>query len=150
MKPKLQKADPSHRTGFHEGPGLDGKDPRVSNPAVGRLVTCENMTMAQFAANLPMIASGYIRGATVTDATELKGAWDFTISFSAAGIVNGGGGGRGAAPTAGPTGLQSQEPNMGITLYEAIEKQLGLKLEQTKRPGAVMVIDHIEEKPKEQ
>jgi uncharacterized protein (TIGR03435 family) len=154
LKPKLQKADPSHRTGFHEGPGPDGKDPRVTNPAVGRLVTCENMTMAQFAENLPLIASGYTRGATVIDATGLEGKWDFTISFSAAGILNGAGGARGAGPGAAggpPAGLQAQEPNnMGVSLYEAIEKQLGLKLEQTKRPGSVMVIDHIDEKPKEQ
>lgn len=151
-KPKLQKAAPSHRTGFHEGPGPDGKDPRVNNPAVGRLVTCENMSMAQFAQNLPLIASGYIRGATVVDATALEGKWDFTIGFSAVGIVNGGARGAAPAPPGGaPAGVQAQEPNnMGISLYEAIEKQLGLKLEQTKRPGSVMVIDHIDEKPKEQ
>jgi uncharacterized protein (TIGR03435 family) len=149
VKPKLQKADPSHRTGFHEGPGPDGKDPRVSNPAIGRLVTCENMTMAQFAANLPLIASGYIRFSTVVDATGLEGAYDFTLAFSGAGILNGGGGARGAGP-AGPGGTQAAEPNLGITLYEAIEKQLGLRLEQTRRPGSVMIIDHIEEKPKDQ
>src|SRR5580698_3829703 len=86
-KPKLKKADPANRTGFHEGPGADGKDPRISNPAAGRLVTCENMTMKQLAQNLPMIAGGYVQGATVYDETETEGAFDFTLSFSAAGMV---------------------------------------------------------------
>jgi uncharacterized protein (TIGR03435 family) len=49
-KPKLKKADPSSRTLFKEGPAtLGDKDPRTSNPALARLVTCQNMTMAQFA-----------------------------------------------------------------------------------------------------
>ena len=39
------------------------------------------------------------------------------------------------------------DPNGAITLFEAVEKQLGLKLEQTKRPAKVLVIDHIEAKP---
>jgi len=30
--PKMQKADPSRRTGCKEGPGSDGKDPRVAAP----------------------------------------------------------------------------------------------------------------------
>ena len=29
VKPKMQKADPSNRTGCKEGPGPDGKDPRT-------------------------------------------------------------------------------------------------------------------------
>jgi uncharacterized protein (TIGR03435 family) len=40
-------------------------------------------------------------------------------------------------------------PIGGMTLFEAIEKQLGLKLEQTKRPASVIVIDHISQKPDE-
>ena len=31
--------------------------------------------------------------------------------------------------------------------FEAIERQLGLKLEMQKRPMPVTVIDHLEEKP---
>jgi uncharacterized protein (TIGR03435 family) len=41
------------------------------------------------------------------------------------------------------------EPSGAITLFEAIEKQLGLKLEQAKRPAQVLVIGHIEPKPTE-
>jgi uncharacterized protein (TIGR03435 family) len=107
-KPKLKNADPSNRTGFKEGPGPDGKDPRKDTPALGRLVTCSNMTMAQLADALPRIAPGYFQTAstTVIDATGVEGAYDFTLSFSGAGILNNGGGGRGgdAAPPASGAG----------------------------------------------
>ena len=51
-KPKLRKADPSNRPGCKDGPGADGKDPRIANPMASKLVTCRNMTLAQFAAEL--------------------------------------------------------------------------------------------------
>ena len=60
VKPKVKKADPASRTKYKEGPASDGKDPRDKNPILGRLVTCQNMTMAQFAEKLKNIAPGYI------------------------------------------------------------------------------------------
>ena len=147
-KPKLKKADPSSRTMFKEGPAGDAKDPRNANPALSRLVTVQNMTMAQFAAQLQDIAPGYIK-VPVLDATGLEGSWDFTVSFSPAGLFQGGrgGGGRGGdAPAAPPSG-EASEPTGGLTLPEAIEKQLGLKLVLQKRTVPVLVIDHIEQKP---
>jgi len=153
VKPKLEKADPRSRTRFKEGPATEGKDPRVKNPILGRLVTVQNMTMAQFGAKLQEIASGYIH-APVLDATGLEGSWNFTLSFSTAGQLqegnnNGGrGGGRGDAPTAGPGGLsQASDPSGAVSLFDAVEKQLGLRLALQKRPVKVLVIDHIEQKP---
>ncbi len=148
LKPKMKKADPANRTGFHEGPGADGKDPRLVTPAAGRLVTCENMTMKQLAQNLGMIAGGYIQGATVYDETGIEGAFDFTLNFSGAGMVGGGGrGGRGGDGAAGAAVPEAADPSGAISLFEAMEKQLGLKLERAKRPAPVLVIDHIEPKP---
>jgi uncharacterized protein (TIGR03435 family) len=43
----------------------------------------------------------------------------------------------------------ASEPNGAVTLFEAVEKQLGLKLEAQKRPVPVLVIDHVEQKPTE-
>ncbi len=153
-KPKLRPADPSTRTGFHEGPGPDGKDPRKDTPALGRLVTCRNMTMAQFAELLPSMAGGYFQtvSRTVQDSTGIEGAFDFTLSFSGAGILNGNGAGRGGdarnAGAAGPAG-EASDPSGGMTLAEAMEKQIGIKLVTAKRPVPVLVIDHIEQKPVE-
>lgn len=138
VKPKLQRADVSERTGCKEGPGVDGKDPRVTNPARSRLATCRNITMAEFAEFLPNLANalnqlnGVIRSA-VTDATGLEGRYDFTLNWSQPG----------AAPAGGT------DPNGTITIEEAIASQLGLKLEMTRRPTQVLVIDHVEEKPVE-
>jgi uncharacterized protein (TIGR03435 family) len=39
------------------------------------------------------------------------------------------------------------DPTGGLSLLDAVNKQLGLKLEMHKRPMPVLVIDHVEEKP---
>jgi uncharacterized protein (TIGR03435 family) len=147
LKPKMKKADPAGRTGFHEGPGADGKDPRSANPAASRLVSCENMTMKQLAQNLAMIASGYIQNSAVYDETGIEGAFDFTLNFSVAGMAGGGRIARGGDGMMAGGSMDAAEPTSTISLSEAFEKQLGLKLEQVKRPGQVLVIDHIEQKP---
>jgi len=41
------------------------------------------------------------------------------------------------------------DPSGVLTIFEAVEKQLGLKLEKQKRTMPVIVIDHIEQKPTE-
>jgi uncharacterized protein (TIGR03435 family) len=148
-KPKLKKtADPLIRTNCKTGPGPDGKDPRVANPVNGGLYTCQNMTMAQFAEQLPRIAAPYFRGSEVVDATGIEGAYDFTLNFAlSAAVVNGAGariGDAGAAPGAAPG---ASDPNGAISLFDAVTKQLGLKLELQKRTMPVIVIDHLEEKP---
>jgi len=39
------------------------------------------------------------------------------------------------------------DPTGGLSFFDAIEKQLGLKLEKQKRPMPIIVIDHIEQTP---
>jgi uncharacterized protein (TIGR03435 family) len=141
--PKMKKADPLNRTGCKEGPGDDGKDPRIANPILGRLVSCHNMTMAQLADQLPNLAGGYIF-TPVLDATGLKDAYDFTLSFSTAGQL------RSTPPpssTSDPNAPPTSDPNGGLSLPDAMARQLGVKLVKEKRPSPVLVIDHIEEKP---
>jgi uncharacterized protein (TIGR03435 family) len=140
-KPKLQKADPSVRSGCKDGPGPDGKDPRLTNPANSRLVSCRNITMAQFAKLLPTIANalnplnGIVRS-PVIDATGIDGAWDFTLNFAPAlAITN-------DAPESVPS-----DPNGKLSLAEAIAGQMGLKLSVEKRETTVLVIDHVEPRP---
>lgn len=148
VKPKIKKADPNSRTRIKEGPGEDGKDPRDKNPVLSRLITVQNLTMAQFAARLRILANGYVH-TPVTDMTGLEGGWDFTLSFSPAGmdqyLSRSGRGGQDA-----PGGVtQASDPSGAISLFDAMEKQLGLKLETVKRMVPVLVIDHVEEKPTE-
>lgn len=144
-KPRMQKADPANRTGWKEGPAPGAKDLREGNPMLARLVTARNMTMAQFTEDLPRMAGGYLR-IPVLDATGLTDAYDFTLNFSPIGLLNGQLGGRGGDAAAGAGGAAS-DPTGGLSVFDAIDKQLGLKMEKTKRPMPVLVIDHIEEKP---
>ena len=137
VKPKLKPtADPTERTKCKEGPGPDGKDPRIASPVLNRLITCQNMTLAQIGDELQRVANGYIYN-TVVDGTGLKGSYDFTLSFSSADKI---------LPTAGDA-AGGTDPNGALSVFDAVSRQLGLKLEKTKRPSPVLVIDHMEETP---
>jgi uncharacterized protein (TIGR03435 family) len=151
-KPKMKKADPASRAFCRNGNVEAG-------PSAGsRTLTCQNITMTQFAERLQGMTSDL--SWPVLDATKLEGGWDFTLTFSMGGpmggpmpmiaMAGGGGGGRGgeAAPGSAPLPAAS-DPTGGATLFEAVEKQLGLKLEKQKRSMPVIVIDHIEQKPTE-
>jgi uncharacterized protein (TIGR03435 family) len=139
--PKLRKADPANRAGCREGPGADGRDPRPNNPLVSRLVTCRNMTMAQFAAEL----NGDLMGLPpVVDATGIVGRYDMTVSFSPPAAFQN----TGVPAVAAGDGVAS-EPNGAITLADALRNQLGLKLQTRKVMAPVLVIDHVNEMPTE-
>ena len=65
----------------------------------------------------------------VVDSTGLKGGWDFDLKWNALGL---------------PLG---PEFVAGSTLRDAIDKQLGLKLDLEDAPIPVLVIDHVNEDP---
>ena len=107
-------------------------------------------------------------GRTVVDKTGLTGKYDFTLNWtpdesqggmfrgpgpgpgpgSAAGGAAVGGPTPGGAPVAGGPGAAPATDNSsrdsGPTIFTAIQEQLGLKLESTKGPVEVIVIDHID------
>jgi uncharacterized protein (TIGR03435 family) len=147
-KPKLKPADPANRTGCRVTRGPLPLDPGAGPPP--QQVTCRNMTMAQFADDLPRIAQVYMEHPAL-DSTGLQGAWDFSFSFALVPPNMAGGGGRkgGGAP-APPASRESGtavDPSGVLSLFEAMDKQLGLKLEMHPRVFPVLVIDHIEQKP---
>jgi uncharacterized protein (TIGR03435 family) len=150
VNPKLQKADPLYRSGCKQGPGRDGKDPRIATPILGRLLSCQNATMAQFVDFLFQVNNGYIKTA-LFDGTGLTGNYDFTLSFS--GYSQIGGINEYSLPSAPPGETASgpsataAEPDGAIPLFDAIKQQLGLKIEKQKRPVPMLVIDNIDEKP---
>jgi uncharacterized protein (TIGR03435 family) len=143
VNPKLRKADPASRTKCTEGPGPDGKDPRVTSPVLNRLLTCQNMTLGQISDELQRVANGYIQG-TVVDKTGIARSWDFTLSFSSADRVQ-----ASAASASGGSDAGASDPNGALSLFDAVRGQLGLKLEKEKRPEPVVVIDQIQETPTE-
>ena len=98
-----------------------------------------NATMADFAG----VMQGAVLDRPVVDQTGITGRWDFTLvwtpdEFQFAGL----GGGRGLPPP--PNNGGAAPPD----LFTAIQEQLGLKLESTKAPAEVLVIDKVE-KPSE-
>jgi uncharacterized protein (TIGR03435 family) len=142
VKPRMRAADPSARTTCRDG-NADG----------ARTITCTNITMAQFAEKLPALNTGYLEHAVV-DLTALNGAYDFTVSFTPRAVMEGLGrprGGRGAAesPSGGSAVPTPTDRAVGLTLFEAIDKQLGLKLASEKHPMPVVVIDHVDRTPTE-
>jgi len=136
-KPKLTTADPAKRTRCVQGqppPNLRGA--AALQP---RQFTCSNVTMAQFGALIPAFAGGYTQ-VPVLDNTGLEGGFDFTLSFTGVGGVQ-----TRRDPAAGDTG--AAVPTGALSLPEAISQQLGLKMEEQKRPQPVLVIDSISDKP---
>ena len=90
----------------------------------------------------------------VTNATGIEGAFDFTFTYTFAppaminqmgGVGEGARKGGGPAPGGGaPGSLTASDPIGGLTLFDALEKQLGLKLVKQNAQVDVLAIDHIE------
>ncbi|SEB88903.1 TIGR03435 family protein [Terriglobus roseus] len=137
--PKLTKADPTKRTRCKQGVGADGKDPRVANPMITQLLTCQNITMKQLGDFLTQYATGYIY-TSVLDDTGLQGSYDLTLAWSSASLTV-------LRPPPPPGQPEEAIPADAVTLYDAMDKQIGIKMVKEKRPVSVLVIDHIEETP---
>jgi uncharacterized protein (TIGR03435 family) len=145
--PKLAPADPTEKTGCGGALAQHGNDPRLANAMLDSNQSCWNVTMEQFAAQLHHIAADYFFY-PVEDQTGIKGSWDLTMFWSSAHLTQGPGAGSGLAST--PEGAPSaSEPNGAISFFDAIRKQLGLKLVKEKLPEPVLVIDEISEQPTE-
>jgi len=93
---------------------------------------CADVTLAAFAKALTNVreASGYLFGYKVVDQTNFPGAWTFSLKWQ-------------------PRGYGYPNPPSGesTTLFEAFEKQLGLKLALTKVSVAVVVVEKVNQKP---
>jgi len=147
VKPKLKEANPSTRTKC-----MQKTVPTTGSVVPDRVVTCQNITMAQFAAQLQAIAGTLYLSFPVLDGTRLDGAWDFTFTFSP---IPPNPGSSTNAPTIVPDALRpatpvaSQNPLARTSLFDALERDLGLKLDAQKRLYPLLVIDHLEEKPRQ-
>lgn len=121
---------------------IEGSPPE---PAAAKLLafarqwTCQNVSMEQFGQLLPRIAGAYTR-VPVRDRTGLPGGYDFTLSFSTSQQV------QQAAPTTDPGNGRSDSP-AALSLGDAVRRQLGIRLVDTKRPVPVLVIDSISQTP---
>jgi uncharacterized protein (TIGR03435 family) len=107
------------------------------------MIGCKNTTMAELAENLQRMANAYIDH-PIVDATGLQGGWDFLIGWTPKAMLDAP---RVPAPNQPAGGIaEAAEPN-GISAFEAVEKELGLKLVKQKRSIPVIVVDHVNETP---
>lgn len=120
--PKMKKSDGSQS-------GCQPQPQGQPQPGVipYNIVSCHNVTTAQIAENLAQFANAYFDHPLV-DRTNLEGTWDFDIKWT----------GRGALAQAGAD---------GISMYDAIDKQLGLKVELQQVAAAVIVVDSVDREP---
>lgn len=146
VKPKLTRADPANRFSCKSPTSMTGAlSNRNANGIPVVFLNCQNTTMAQLAEKIYATSFGDVQH-PVFDATGLEGNWDFNLTWSPADLVQIAN--RSAAASGDGTGAAS-DPSGVLTMPQALEKQLGLKLEPQKRPLPVLVIDHVEQKPTE-
>jgi len=138
-KPKLTPADESERSGCRP----DNSAPKAV-PNMGPMIRCKNTSMAELAENLTRMANAYIDH-PIVDGTGLQGGWDFLIGWTPRGML------QGANPTGSQAGTMqpASDPSGGISVFDAVEKELGLKLVKQTHSIQVIVVDHVDEKPVE-
>lgn len=127
---KLKPSDGKGESGCKQvaGPGMGG--PPDPNAWPNMKVACHNLTSAGIVENLTPLARGYLNpefdsNHKIIDSTKLQGSWDFDLEWSV---------------RYAPTGSH-------ITIFEALDKQLGLKLVSRNFPEPVLVVDKVNRRP---
>jgi uncharacterized protein (TIGR03435 family) len=136
--PKLQESKPNdtYPNGI-KGPDGLGHAGMFRMSIGGGEITAQGIPMA----SLVMMLSEQL-GRTVLDQTGLKGNYDVALQWtpdpSEAVMLKG--------PEGGNPGPDSAPPSdsSGPSIFTAIQEQLGLRVESTKGPVDILVIDHVE------
>lgn len=123
-------------------------EPGIARPQAGAPIPRGAMSMGRgdfssTATSIPdfvRILSALYVHRTVIDKTGLKGLYDFKLTWTPDGTSGGG-----IIGTNNPVAVPTSEPDpSAVSIFTAIQEQLGLKLESSKGPVQVIVIDHIE------
>ncbi len=135
-KSKMRPADDSERAGCPV-------DNKASKPALNVSIVygCKNTSMDELAGYLTRRAS---MDHPVVDATGLEGRWDFMIGWTSENMLR-----TPPAPGGATAPIDDKAAPTGISVFEAVEQQLGLKLVKQKRTIPVIVVDHVDKKPLE-
>ena len=136
-KTKMTRADDSERSGCP----VDNKAPKPA-PNVSIVYACKNTSMDELAG---ILMRRERIDHPVVDATGLEGGWDFLIGWTPLNTLRTPPAPDGATAAIGDT---ATTPN-GISVFEAVEQELGLKLVKQKRTISVIVVDHVDVKPLE-
>ncbi|MEP7304982.1 MAG: TIGR03435 family protein [Acidobacteriota bacterium] len=128
------------------GPGGPGRGAIAGPPQPGEPMPCGMMRFApgNLAAGgtpISQLATSLVPWVNriVVDKTGLTGPYEIDLKWTPDQIP-GGGPGPGGDP---PPGIPPIDPN-GPSIFTAVQEQLGLKLDSTRAPVEVLVIDHVE------
>jgi uncharacterized protein (TIGR03435 family) len=121
-KPKMKEA---------AGEGNEGCDPQEQPPSAPGVVLpftvkCHDMTMESLASTLRNFAFDYM-DKPVINKTGLEGAWDFELKWM-------------------PKGVLQRAGADAISIFDAVDRQLGLKLELQTSPQKVWLVDSADRK----
>jgi uncharacterized protein (TIGR03435 family) len=113
-------------------PSEDGLASCAPKPSKNGLLhfECSHVEISLLPDVLAGISAGYLTGTPVVDETGLKGSWEFTLEW-----------------TQYAQYMAATSP--GVSIFEAVEKQLGLKLEAKKVAVPFIVIDKVNREPVE-
>jgi uncharacterized protein (TIGR03435 family) len=112
-------------------------------------MTCQNMTMGEFVEQLHRTGSSYFQ-VPVLDETGIEGRWNFTLKFSPPGLAQALATARataGISSVAPGTGGTASDPTGEMTVEQAVDYYMGLKLRSRPRPGRVLVVDYVPDPP---
>jgi uncharacterized protein (TIGR03435 family) len=133
--PKLHDAKPgdTYANGFQ---GPDGKSGTGAMMFSGKQLVAQGLPISSLTPTLTQQT-----GRTVIDKTGLTGKYDFTLDLP---------GGQRPMPMAKPpdgseAGANSTSDDSGPSIFTLVQDELGLKLESTKAPLPILVIDHVEQ-----
>jgi uncharacterized protein (TIGR03435 family) len=145
--PKMKKADPNSRTSCGFG-APEGEKAVISSPdsPFDQEFHCQNVTMDQFA-DMAQSLAGYEIKNRVPNKTGLEGSYDFTIIYTTTRKLRVDI--KAATDAAKAASDTTVEPVAGVSLEDAIRKQLGLRLEKQPLTLPALVLDHIEQTPTE-
>jgi uncharacterized protein (TIGR03435 family) len=136
-KPKMTQADDSERSSCRFDPNAPKPFPNV-----GMIDRCKNRSMDEFAKDMQM-ANGYIDH-PVVNATGLQGGWDFLLGWTPTSQLHTP---KPSDPNQPPGQIAAAADPGDISVFEAVQQELGLKLVKEKRSIPVIVVDHVNEKP---
>jgi uncharacterized protein (TIGR03435 family) len=118
-------------TKLNASAAADQREPGCSRsmrtqPELMIIADCRHVTMSDLAQQLAALAPGYFREGPILDKTGISGAYDFHIEW-----------------------IRVEEANTGAggdTIFAAVER-FGLKLEKSKEPVDMFVVDHCDQEP---
>ena len=126
-------------------PKLDKEGYPVIGPRGGMAIMYDKARLYQPEMTMTMLAgqlSAQMRG-PVVDATGLTGKYEISLYWSAGDSL------RTAAPTPGGGPTPVDTVSTGPDLKQALQEQLGLRVESKKGPVEFVIVDHAEKTPTE-